>query len=192
MQKKVMMEQLVKYIGQVVKLDKEEINTLCLLAVEENFKKKTHILRQGERCNKIWFIKSGMVRKFHLVGGKEVTTWIHTENDIFTSLHSYGGETVSDEYIQACEDTSAISITRENSKKLATIEAFVTFTNAMMAREFANIDLHTKILNSRDAKGRYEYLQEIAPEMVKRAKLGHIASIIGISQETLSRIRKGD
>ena len=41
-----------------------------------------------------------------------------------------------------------------------------------------------------DAKGKYKYLKMIAPEMVKRAKLGYIASIIGVTQETLSRIRR--
>jgi len=64
------------------------------------------------------------------------------------------------------------------------------FVNAMMGREFANIDKHTKELNQRDAKGKYEYLREIAPEIIKRAKIGHIAAIIGVSRETLSRIRK--
>jgi hypothetical protein len=59
-----------------------------------------------------------------------------------------------------------------------------------MEREFVNIDKHTKALNQKDARGKYAYLREIAPEIIKRAKLGHIASIIGISQETLSRIRK--
>lgn len=59
-----------------------------------------------------------------------------------------------------------------------------------MEREFVNIDMHTRAMNQRDAKGKYEYLREIAPEMINRAKLGHIASIIGVTRETLSRIRK--
>ena len=67
---------------------------------------------------------------------------------------------------------------------------FIIFVNELMQTEFSNIDKHTKILNSLDAKGKYEYYRKIAPEMVKRGKLGHIASVIGISQETLSRIRK--
>ena len=56
--------------------------------------------------------------------------------------------------------------------------------------KFVKIDMHTKALNQKDARGKYEYLQKIAPELIKRAKLGYIASIIGVTQETLSRIRK--
>ena len=185
------MQKLIDYIEQFVKLDPEAINALETLAEIETYKKNKHILEQGQRCNKIWFIKSGMVRKYHLHDGKEVTTWIHTENDMFTSLQSYAQNTPSEEYIQACEDTEAISITKSNSEKLAGHPQFMVFSNAMMEREFVHIDKHTRALNQRDARGKYEYLYEIAPEIIKRAKIGHIASIIGVSRETLSRIRKG-
>lgn len=184
------MQKLIDYITQFVKLDSEAVKVLENLAEVETFKKNQYILEQGQRCNKIWFINSGMVRKFHLCDGKEVTAWIHTENDTFTSLQSYAQNNLSDEFIQACEDTEVISITKNNSKKLAKYPQFMIFTNALMEREFVNIDKHTKALNQRDAKGKYEYLREIAPEIIKRAKIGHIASIIRVSRETLSRIRK--
>ena len=185
------MQQLVDYIERYAKLDNAAINALEMLTEVEVCSKNQHILEEGERCNKIWFLQSGMVRKYYIHDGKEITVWIHTENETFTSLQSYSQNTPSTEYLQACEDTIAIGITRDNSKKLIEFPQFVTFTNALMEKEFVNADMHTKALNAKDAKGKYEYLQIIAPEIIKRAKLGHIASILGISQETLSRIRKG-
>lgn len=184
------MQKLIDYIEQFVKLDSDAIKELENLAEIEIYKKNQFILEQGQRCNKIWFVKKGMVRKYHLCDGKEVTVWIHTENDTFTSLQSYAQNDLSDEFLQACEDTEVICITKNNSEKLAKFPQFMVFTNAMMEREFVNIDKHTKALNQRDAKGKYEYLREIAPEIIKRAKIGHIASIIGVSRETLSRVRK--
>ena len=184
------MQKLIDYIEQFVKLDSEAIKALKNLAEIETYKKNQYILKQGQRCIKIWFINSGMVRKFHLSNGKEITAWIHIENDTFTSLQSYAQNNQSDEFLQACEDTEVISITKANSEKLAKYPQFMVFTNALMEREFVNIDKHTKALNQRDAKGKYEYLREFAPEIIKRAKIGHIASIIGVSRETLSRIRK--
>jgi CRP-like cAMP-binding protein len=184
------MQDLIDYIHQFVKLDSNAIQGLENLAEIEIYKKNQFILEQGQRCNKIWFLKSGMVRKYYLSDGKEITTWMHTENDTFTSLQSYAQNIPSDEFIQACEDTEVVSITKTNSKKLAKFPQFLAFTNALMEREFVNIDKHTKALNQKDAKGKYEYLREIAPEIIKRAKIGHIASIIGVSRETLSRIRK--
>jgi len=184
------MEQLINYIEQIVKLDNAAKTALHELAGIEHFAKNEYILEPGQRCNKIWFLKQGMVRKFYLHDGKEKTVWINTENQIFTSLQSYAQRHPADEYLQASEDCEVISISRENSEKLIRFPAFVTFTNSLMEREFSNIDKNTKALNSSDARGKYEYLKQIAPEMTKRAKLGHIASLLGISQETLSRIRK--
>lgn len=185
------MQQLINYIERFVRLDSDAILALENLAETETYKKNHFILEQGQRCNKIWFLKRGMVRKFYFCNGKEITTWIHTENDTFTSLQSYARNTPSDEYLQACEDTEVIGITKVNSEKLAKYPQFIVFTNTLMEHEFVNIDKHTKALNQRDAKGKYEYLKLIAPEIIKRAQIGHIASIIGVSRETLSRIRKG-
>lgn len=184
------MQQLINYINQFVKLDPEAIQALKDLAEIETYKRNQYILEQGQRCNKIWFLKKGMVRKFHYCDGKEITSWIHTENDTFTSLESYAQNTASDEFLQACEDTVVIGITKANSEKLSKYPQLMVFVNALMEREFVNIDKHTKAMNQRDAKGKYEYLKTIAPGMTRRAKIGHIASIIGVSRETLSRIRK--
>ncbi len=184
------MKQLVDFIETIVKLDQDCLDDLYRLAEIEVYKKNQFILKAGQYCNKIWFLKKGMVRKYHLHNEKEITTWIHLENDTFTSLVSYSRNQPSDEYLQACEDTETIGITRQNSEKLVIHPQFVLFSNTLMAREMANIDIHTKELAERDARGKYEYLRLIAPEMVKRAKLGYIASVLGLSQETLSRVRK--
>lgn len=185
------MQQLIDYIQTIVKLDEQAVLALHKYAVVEKFKKNDHLLSVGQRCNKLWFLKSGMVRKYHYADSKEHTCWVHTENDIFTSLESYSRQTATTENIQACENSEVIALTRENSKKLSEIPQFLTFSNVMMERAFVDIDVHTKEFSQRDAKGKYDYLSQIAPELVKRAKLGYIASILGISQETLSRIRRG-
>ena len=184
------MQQLIDYIQQFVRLDSDAINALNELAEIEHYQKNQFILEQGQRCHKIWFLKKGMVRKYHICNDKEITVWIHTENDIFTSLQSYAQATPSVEYLQACEPTEVISISKSNSDKLSQFSQLLIFSNELMGKEFANIDKHTKTLSSLDAKQKYEYLRKITPGMIKRAKLGHIASILGITQETLSRIRK--
>lgn len=185
------MQSLFDYIERYVTLDPEAADALEQLATKEQYGKNQYILEPGQRCNRIWFLQQGMVRKYHLHDGKEITTWIHTENETFTSLQSFSQNSPTNEFLQACEETTVISITKKNSEKLARFPAILTFTNAMMEEAFVNMDRHTKALNQLDAKSRYNYLRSIAPEMVNRAKLGHIASIIGVTQETLSRIRKG-
>ena len=184
------MDTLVKYIERFVHLDEEVIEALNSLAVIKKYSKNDFIVRSGQRCSFIWFLKSGMVRKYHIHEEKEITTWIHTEHQIFTSIHSYSNQSPSEEFIQACENVEAIGISKENSKKLARFPQIVQFTNQMMEMEFVNIDIHSKALKKLDAKGKYAYLNEIAPEVIKRAKLIHIASVLDLSPETVSRIRR--
>lgn len=184
------MDNLIKYINTIAVLDEKATNALYAYASIEEFEKNEFILETNQYCNKIWYLDKGMVRKFHLVDGKEVTSWIHTEGEIFTSLQSYAKHSRSEEYLQTCEATRVIGISKTNSEKLSQHPQFIQFTNQLMEQQFVNIDANTKALNQRDARGKYEYLAQIAPEIIKRAKLGHIASILGITQETLSRIRK--
>ena len=160
------MQQLIEYIERFVRLDSDAISELKKLAKIEIYIKNQNILEQGQRCNKIWFIKSGMVRKYYIHNGKEVTVWIYAENETFTSFQSYAQNIVSEEYLQAIENTEVISITKINSEKLAQFPQIMTFVNAMMGKEFSNFDKQTKELSQRDAKGKYEYLREIAPEIV--------------------------
>lgn len=128
-----------------------------------------------------------MVRKYYVHDGNEITVWIHAEDETFTSIQSNSLYLLSEECIQACEDTVVISITRDNSEKLVKYPQIATFANVLMGKEFAEKDILSKAFN---AKGRFKYLQKIAPEIIKRAKLEYIESMIGISQEILSRIRK--
>ncbi|MBN1952699.1 MAG: cyclic nucleotide-binding domain-containing protein [Bacteroidales bacterium] len=102
-----------------VRLPEVVIRELELRAETAAFRRNEYLLTAGQRCNKIWFLKKGLVRKFHLDEGREVTSWIHCEDDIFTSLESYARKSPSVEYLQACEDTEVIGISRENSQMLA-------------------------------------------------------------------------
>jgi len=184
------MQNLINYIQQFVKLQAETIDKLNRYSDVEYFEKNELLLEAGQKCNKIWFIDTGMIRKYYLHDDKELSTWIHTENETFTSLQSYWSQAPSNEYLQACEPCRLISISRNNSQKLAACPEINTFTQLLIEKEMVQVEEHTRELRVRDAKDKYAYFCRIAPEVVRRAKLGHIASILGITQETLSRIRK--
>lgn len=184
------MKQLIDFINKYTALDIEAINAIETYAKSETYLKNQFLIYPGQFCNKLWFIKSGMIRKFHLNDGKEVTSWIHCENEICTSLTSYFQKTPSFEYIQACETTITLSIDRENSEKLSQFPQLSVFSNKLMADQLALIDLNSKQFSTMTAIEKYNFLQSIAPNMFKRARLRDVASIMGITPETLSRIRR--
>jgi CRP-like cAMP-binding protein len=184
------MQQLIDFIKRYAELDAESIAALKKYIVFEEFTKNQYILNTEQVCNRVWFIKSGMVRKFHLLDGMEITSWIHFENEMFTSLNSYINSIPSGEYLQACENSILISITKQNSEKLSDFPQLSAFSNNLLGEQLAKIDLVSSKLKTMDATEKYKFLLSISPELFKRAKLGYIASIMGITQETLSRIRK--
>ncbi len=184
------MKNLLDYINKYTLLDPEAEELLQRFARVEVYAKNALILKPGQYCDRIWFLAEGMVRKYFLDEGDELTLWIHCENEIFTSLNSYFYEEPSSEYLQACEAVKLISISRENSRKLEKNPYIMAFTNRMMGEQFARVDINSREFRRLDARAKYAFLREVAPEMIKRAKLGHIASIMGVHPSTLSRIRR--
>lgn len=70
------MKQLIHYIKTIVKLGTEALSELELRTEIETYSKNQHIIEYGQRCGKIWFIKFGMVIKYHIQNGKDITRWI--------------------------------------------------------------------------------------------------------------------
>ena len=184
-----LMQALINFINKFTVLGKEAGAALQQYAEPEFFRKNEFILREGAYCTKVYFIKSGMLRNYFLHDGNEITKWIFCENEMLTSMASYFSGTPSGEYIQACEDTQLISMTKENSHKLNEYPAFCDFSKNLLEAQFARIDNLSKQFSLLGAREKYAMLNELAPEVIKRAKLGHIASLMGITRETLSRIR---
>jgi hypothetical protein len=184
------MDKLIDYINSVIRLDNNHTTLILNVVKKESHLKGDYLLKPQQCCSKIWFVAKGMVRKYKLLDGNEKTSWLFVENDIFTNLQSFCENTMSDEYLQVCEDTELISITKCNCVKLASFTQLVILSNLLLKKAFVNIDNYSVNLNTKNARGKYEYLCKVSPELVKRAKLSYLASILGITRETLSRVRK--
>ena len=183
------MKQLIAYIEEFTTLTNEAKMLLEECMEYEFVKKKSFILHEGNKCNKVWFVIRGMLRKFYIHDGEEVTTWIHTEGEMLTSLNGYVNNSASTESIVACEDSELIVMTRENSLKLNSNSCFIEFNQKHMAKKMSCIDEVTKKLNVMNTEEKYNYLFQNFPQMMKRAKSVHIASILRVAPETISRIR---
>lgn len=183
------MDDLIRFINQYTRLDKNAEHALRELVESESYRKNEYLLQEGQICTRVWFIQSGSVRKFYLHEGKEITTWIHFENEMFTSLSSYFQQQPSEEYLQACENTKLLSISYANSLKMNEYPQISNFSKLHLEEQFSIIDKVSKKFSQMNAAEKYDALAEMTPGLIKRAKLGYIASIMGVSQETLSRIR---
>ncbi|WP_109298726.1 Crp/Fnr family transcriptional regulator [Aquimarina sp. AU474] len=180
----------ISYIQQYVSISdeiKKEISDLILI---ENISKGDILLEEGKICKRIYFIEKGTLRTYFYQKGKDITYWIYPDNSMVTSWHSYLSCKPSSEYIQATEDSIVCSLTYTQWQELYTKYPILErFGRLILEEVIALIDDFYKGYYFMSSKEKYELLVSVFPDITQRANLGHIASMIGISQETLSRIR---
>lgn len=154
------------------------------------FAKNEFLLKKGEVCKGIYIIEKGCCRTYLENAGKEITTSLSIDKNIICSAYSYLSQTPSDEYIQTLEDTVCYFISYKNIHKL--LEKYVEF-NVFVRKIYESLLINEiSLLNSirtKSALERYELFMEKTPKLLQRVPLGHLATFLGMSKETLSRMR---
>jgi len=157
---------------------------------QQVFSKNDHLLIEGKTCRHLYFLEKGAVRGYYILDGKEITYWFGFENDFVTSFHSFITQEPAVENIQFLEGSIVWCISKEKLTSLLNeyheIERLVR-----IAYEKYYIRLEERYVGAhfKTASELYENLLKQSSHILERVPLGHIASYLGISQETLSRIR---
>lgn len=157
-----------------------------------NFKRKTTLLNAGETSNTIYFIVAGAARVYYLdKDGKQTNTWFLFENELLISVYSFFTAQPSFEYIETLEDATLIAVKREKLDEMYLKYMDFNFIGRKLTEYYyIRNEIQANDLRMLSAKERYEQLLKRSPQLFQRVSLGRIASYLGISQETLSRIRK--
>lgn len=154
--------------------------------------RKTVLLEAGSPSDKIYFIIKGAARVYYLdEDGVETTSWFLFENELLISVYSFFKGVPSFEYLETIEDCKFIVLKRETLDWL--YEHFLEFNfigRKLTESYYVRNEEQANSLRKLDAKARYKELLHTSPQLINRVPLGYIASYLGISQETLSRIRK--
>ncbi len=164
-------------------------------ALEENFVqmefyKNDMLLTEGKICRYLYFVEKGALRGFYTLDGKEITHWFGFENDFVTSFHSFITGEAAVENIQFLEHSIVWALPKEKIQGL--FDRFhETERLVRIVYEKYYIRLEERFVNAqfKTAAERYENLLQQAPYILTRVPLGYIAAYLGITQETLSRIR---
>lgn len=178
------------YIASVIQIStglKMELDTIFTI---KEFEKGETILTMGHKCTHMYFVEKGMLRGYYIDQGKEITNWFSQEGEFATSFYAFVSQTHAPETIVALEDTHAVQISYSALQNLY-LKFPETERIGRIITELYYIKLEEKYLSVqfKTAKERYLNLIEKKPTVLQRAPLGQIASYLGISQETLSRMR---
>jgi CRP-like cAMP-binding protein len=148
------------------------------------------LISEGKICNQLFFIKKGFLRGFHYHNGREITSWFGFENDFASSTYSFVSRKPGVETVEAIENSILYVITYDDLNDIYSKFPEFNYVGRLLTEKYY-VDLmeRTLCLQFQTAKESYEQLIAIQPHILQRASLGNIASYLGISQETLSRIR---
>lgn len=183
------MTELLNVINGFQKLDSETEQAVIRYFNEERFKKNDLIICEGKICSKIYFIKSGLIRRSCFEDGVEVTKWVYTDNQFVTSLSSFFEHTPSFENFEASEETVVYSLSYSDEQILLEYPLFSKFHIKLLRLYLSKLNEFHHLYKAMNATEKYLYLLDSFPQIILKAKLKHIASLIEVSPETLSRIR---
>lgn len=166
-----------------------EIRRTCKII---KVKKKEFLLTEGDICQNLYFINSGVLRAYYVnQDGQEKTSWLLVENDIVISVYSFFTGKPTLEYLQAIENCELLTLSK---KRLEVIyERYPEFNyigRKLTEAYYIRKEEQAIALRTLSAKERYEHLMRKEGHLINRVPLGYIASYLGMKQETLSRIRK--
>ncbi|MFC0514598.1 Crp/Fnr family transcriptional regulator [Mucilaginibacter angelicae] len=159
--------------------------------IKKEYKKKHLLLREGEVSRRIYFIASGSARAYHLDrDGREHTSWFMTKYDLMISVYSFYTQQPAMEYIELLEDTVLLSMTWDQLQIIYAEFPEYNFHGRLVTEKYYIMSEERAILlRNKHPAERYKLLLQKHPDITQRASLGQIASFLGITLETLSRIR---
>lgn len=175
------------YYPLSIKGQNELTKDIRVLVLEKN----TVLVKEGQYSDKAYFIFKGCARAYYLKDGKEITDWFAFEDEFISSIISFFTNQPSPHYIDLLEDSVLIELDRNKLEALADkyheferlIRIVVTKTMLKQQEKISSMQFY-------NAEKKYENMLTIRPDISQRVPLTYIASYLGITLETLSRIRK--
>ena len=168
-----------------------EIEQLVSVFTEKIAQKNEILISKGEPCWYTYFVCKGSVRAYFIDdNGQEATRYIAFENQFITTVHSFISQTPTNEFLEGTEQSVLIQISYGDFKKI-TEETALGRVLYQKQLEAAYIINHWRLESflKMPAKQRYDFLLQTNPAIVQRLSNKIVASYLGITQESFSRIK---
>ncbi|KXN98918.1 MAG: Crp/Fnr family transcriptional regulator [Winogradskyella sp.] len=154
------------------------------------FKKGEIVVREGQFSKKGYLIVQGCSRAYYLKDGKDISDWFTFENQIMASVVSFFSKEPSPHYVEFIEDSTVIEFSKDTVDILTDkYHDFERFISKVVTETMLGLCERLYTIQFNKAEERYKHLLAIYPDITNRIPLTHIASYLGITLETLSRIR---
>ncbi len=156
----------------------------------KRYQKGTLLLEQGKTCDHLSFLETGLLRFFIWKDGETATKFFTEAPYMFTSQRSFNQREPAKENIEALEDSLVWQLSFQGQQELLRLSVWRTFADKITQEVQFFTENILEELQNETAENRYNLLLKHRPELVRRVPLKHLASYLGITQQSLSRIRR--
>ena len=184
-----MQDLLFDFISKYVSLTEEEKNAIISLDIFRSVKKRTTLLKEGQKSKDSYFVLKGCIRTYYIKDGEEKTTAFYTEMEALTPP-CVVSKTPSEYYISCIEDSillvSSSDMEEELNSKFPKFETLCRiFSEELLAKQRIDFDE----FKTSSPEQRYLNLLQKRPDLVQRVPQHQLASYLGIKPQSLSRLR---
>jgi CRP-like cAMP-binding protein len=171
-------------------LSRPSVHALADILERQKYKKGQIILQQGETCRSLLFVEKGLVRQFYYKNDKELTEHLGYEEGMIICIESYFKQEPTRLIVEALEPAIVWALPKQKLETLAEEYTDIGILyRKVMEQSLIESQLKADTLRFEPALDRYVKLMHRHPEILKRAPLVHIASLLQMTPETLSRVR---
>ena len=185
-------QQLIQFFRNSNLVSAKAAEEIAKTFLQKEIKKNEFLSRQGRIYNEYFFLENGFIRSFaYDTEGNDVTTNFYSSGHVVFEVSSFFNRTVSKENFQAVIDCEGWYITYDQLNHLFhSMHEFRDFGRSILVKGFSSLKTRMLSTITETAEQRYDTLLKTNPEIFKHAALKHIASYLGITDTSLSRIRK--
>jgi len=186
MNRQILSESILKFS----RLSYDDLSALISVAIYKEFPKGAAVLKEGDVCRSLYFVEEGYLRTYYNKDGATINLNFTLEGEFTTNLQSAKSQQPSELTIEAGEDVSLwIFETDKFETNFARRQEVERFLRKLFVRLLLVSEEYSNLYKISTPAERYKYVEQNKPGLLNRISLSQMASYIGVSRETLSRIR---
>ncbi len=185
------MTQLEQYINSNFTVTGEEVSKIASMFQPDTLRKGDFYIKNGEACDKLSFVQSGFLRSYATLGDKDITQWIFSKGYFIGDMPSLTFNVPSRWSIQALTDIELFTIQKSDYNRIVeTVPRWPEIEKHFLISCFRIMENRIFAHLSMPAEERYAVFYEHNKELFNQVPLQYIASLLGMTPETFSRVRR--